>query len=103
MLDVVLGIKAGTRKAPLFWCRPPDRSGTTAEPNPDLAVRHGKWKLLCRLTGAPAQLYDLNTDISETDNVVEDDLHVRDRLRSAVLGWKQTLPVDGVAGLVVER
>ena len=45
----------------------------------------------------------LITDISESDNVVEDYLHVRDRLRSAVWGWNQILPVDGVAGAVVER
>jgi len=44
-----------------------------------------------------AGLVLLITAISETDNVVADYPHVRDRLRSAVLGWNQILTVDGVA------
>ena len=50
-----------------------------------------------------AGLVLLITAISETDKVVADYLHIRDRLRSGVLGWNRILTVDGVAGVVVER
>ena len=52
-----------SRKNPIFFRRPPDRDSFFGVKNlPDLAVRSGKWKLLCEYDGSNAELYDLSTD-----------------------------------------
>ena len=41
------------RKEPIFFRRPPDRDSFFGVKNlPDLAVRSGKWKLLCEYDGS---------------------------------------------------
>jgi len=96
MLDALLGKESKQRSLPLFWRRPPDRPGTEKELNPDLAVRDGRWKLLCRIDGRAAELYDLSLDVAESNNVAEDRPGVVASLKSAVLEWNATLPEDGI-------
>ena len=66
----LLGQSLNSRSAPLFFRRPPDRKnfGPSKE-LPDLAMREGKWKLLCDFDGGRPELYDLETDPSETRNL----------------------------------
>ncbi len=98
MLDVLLGRRSSQRRvSPLYWRRPPDRPGTTGDPNPDLAIRDGKWKLLCSLDGSDPQLYNLTNDIGEATNLVEDQPETAARLTESLLKWNSTLPVDGIA------
>ncbi len=92
--DVLLGEVKHSRKAPIFWRRPPDRPGTKQEPNPDLAARDGKWKFTMNYDGARLQLYDLDADISETRNVAGEHPDVVARLKKAVLAWNVGLPAD---------
>ena len=72
LAELLMG-EGGSRRAPLFFRRPPDRGSFYGEKNlPDLAVRDGDWKLLCDYDGSNPQLYDLANDRSETTNVATD-------------------------------
>lgn len=91
---LLLGRSAIGRQAPIFWRRPPDRPGTAEKDNPDLAVRDGKWKLLINYDRTATQLYDLQTDQSETRNVASEHSDVTARLTELVFRWNSELPVD---------
>lgn len=97
LLPALLGMTTVQRSRPLFWRRPPDRPGTAKEPAPDLAVRDNEWKLLCRIDGSNVQLYNLQSDPSETKNVAGTNEPVVGRLKKALLDWNAGLPKDGVA------
>ena len=96
----LLGKADASRKAPLFFRRPPDRPGTKQEPLPDLAVRAGNWKLLCQYDGSGPELYDLAADRGETTNVAGANPGVVRDLIAAVLDWHRTMPPD--AGPAIE-
>lgn len=97
LADTLLGRSAAGRTAPLFWRRPPDRPGTPPQDNPDLAVRHGKWKLLVNLDRSAPQLYDLEQDPSEQHNLAAAHPDVAARLQQALLDWNATLPPDATS------
>lgn len=91
----LLGKSAVSRSAPLCFRRPPDRPGPRAEDLPDLAIRDGRWKLLCEYDGSRPQLYDLAEDRAETTNLADRHPDVVGRLTDAVLAWHRSLPPDG--------
>jgi arylsulfatase A-like enzyme/GH43 family beta-xylosidase len=93
----LLGKNREGRKAPIFWRRPPDRPGFghgMSEDNPDLAVRDGKWKYLVNYDGSDAQLYDLESDISESKNLADANREVATRLQQTLMNWNAGMPVD---------
>ena len=93
--DVLLGKSKASRTKPLFFRRPPDRDSFYGVGNlPDLAVRHGRWKLLCEYDGASPQLYDLDTDPGETKNLAKQKPKITERLTTAVVKWHQSMPPD---------
>lgn len=94
VLDVLLGKERRSRKAPIFWRRPPDRPGDDDNPNPDLAVRDGAWKLLTDYDGGSVQLYDLIKDPGETTNLAESHSEVVARLSNALQSWHRSMPPD---------
>ena len=78
--------------------RPPDRDTFYGIENlPDLAMRSGNWKLLCEYDGTEAELYDLNADRGETNNVAASHPAVVADLTAKVVAWHQTLPPDNGA------
>ncbi|MBI5831572.1 MAG: sulfatase-like hydrolase/transferase [Armatimonadetes bacterium] len=60
--------------------------------SPVLAVRQGKWKLLCNADGGGAELYDLAADRNETTDVAAKEQAVTGRLRDLVTAWRRELP-----------
>jgi uncharacterized sulfatase len=93
----LLGRSTTSRAAPIFWRRPPDRKNSPPalpDPQPDLAVRDGDWKLLCDYDGSRPELYDLAKDRGETTNVAAQQADVARRLTASVLAWHQSLPPD---------
>lgn len=94
LLDTLLGKSKQSRRAPIFFRRPPDRPGDNGEDNPDLAVRDGKWKFLVNYDGSKPQLYDLLADPAETKNLANDFPDVAGRLKTAVFAWNDTMPQD---------
>jgi arylsulfatase A-like enzyme len=95
IVDVLLGRSNISRSGPLFFRRPPDRPGNKGEGNlPDLAVRDGRWKLLCEYDGSRPQLFNLDADRGEQNNVAAKNSDVVDRLTAAVLAWHKSMPPD---------
>ncbi|MCA9235702.1 MAG: sulfatase-like hydrolase/transferase [Planctomycetales bacterium] len=97
LADTLLGEAAESRAAPIFWRRPPDRPGFgdgADEDNPDLAVRDGRWKYYENYDGSDRQLYDLQTDASETHNLVDKRPKIARRLHDAVFEWNAAMPPD---------
>ncbi|HET6426115.1 MAG TPA: sulfatase-like hydrolase/transferase [Planctomycetaceae bacterium] len=93
----LIGKAALSRQTPICWRRPPDRKFAgpkMSEPQPDLAIRDGRWKLLCDYDGSRAELYDLQTDHAEKENVAQTQPEVTARLKTAVLAWHESMPPD---------
>ncbi|MGB2560966.1 MAG: sulfatase-like hydrolase/transferase [Akkermansiaceae bacterium] len=87
----LLGKEDNSRKEPIFFERP---AGFKKMPMPgfedqlpDLAVRSGKWKLLCDYDGNRPQLYDLDTDPGETNNLTEKHADKTRQLVREVTAW----------------
>lgn len=88
MLDTLLGRSRASRPVPIFFSRPPDRKNYYEIENlPDLAVRDGRWKLLCDYDGGRPLLHDMEVDRGETSNVASDHPGVTQRLVAAVRAW----------------
>ena len=93
--DVLLGRSGESREEPLFFRRPPDRDAFYGELDlPDLAVRHGRWKLLCEYDGSEPRLYDLEKDPGEATDVSARHPEVVRRLAGAAVAWHESLPPD---------
>lgn len=95
--DTMLGNRQRQRTSPIYWRRPPDRPGFghgMNEDNPDLAARKGRWKYLVNYDGSMPQLYDLTTDPSESNNVIEDNASVAATLHDSLMRWNATMPKD---------
>jgi len=90
--------QGGSRRAPLFFRRPPDRDSFYGVKDlPDLAMRDGKWKLLCEYDGSDPQLFDLAADRGETLNLAAQHPEVVSAMAKAVVAWHQSLPADNGA------
>ncbi|MEI6466589.1 MAG: sulfatase/phosphatase domain-containing protein [Verrucomicrobiota bacterium] len=93
--EVLLGNSNASRGRPLFFRRPPDRGSFSGIENlPDLAVRDGRWKLLCEYDGTRAELYDLVADPAESKDVAAAHPAETQRLTEAVVAWHRSLPAD---------
>jgi uncharacterized sulfatase len=64
------------------------------EAQPDLAMREGKWKLLCEYDGSKPMLFDLSDDIGESRNVAEKHPDITARLTKSLLDWHASVPAD---------
>jgi arylsulfatase A-like enzyme len=89
--------KALTRKRQLFWEY--GRNQTFGYPreyrgqrSPNVCVREGKWKLLVNANGSQAELYNLEADRLETNNLVAKEPKLAKRLTTAALDWRKCLP-----------
>jgi uncharacterized sulfatase len=102
LADTLVGRDSASRVAPLFWRRPPDRKAwppMIAAHQPDLAMRKGKWKLLCDYDGSHPQLYNLAADRAESNNLAAKRPRVVARLTTALVAWHRSMPADNGAAL----
>lgn len=102
----LLGRRAASRTAPIFWRRPPDRKSWTAQglgPQPDLAVRSGPWKLLCNYDGSEAELYHVVSDPGEQTNVAAREPVEVQRLTKLASAWHREMPADAGPTLAAEK
>lgn len=83
------------RKKPLMWVYGFNqyflKPGNPRYKSPDLAIRDGKWKLLVNDNGTDLQLYNLKTDITETDNVAKQYPAVAKKLSEEVIDWWKSM------------
>ena len=93
VISTILGTSTSSRTAPIFYSRPPDRKNYYGFENlPDLAMRDGKWKLLCDYDGSRPELYDLDLDPGETTNLAEKNPEMVALMVGKVLTWWNSMP-----------
>jgi len=91
--ETLIGRSKRSRQQPLFFSRPPDRKNYYGFENlPDLAVRRGKWKLLCDYDGTHRELYDLSSDPGETENLAVAHSETATELAIKVVAWYRSMP-----------
>ena len=93
MIETILGGSASSRDKPIFFSRPPDRKNYYGFDNlPDLAMRSGKWKLLCDYDGSRPELYDIVADPGETTNLAETNAVITSFMVSQTVDWWESMP-----------
>jgi len=96
----VLG-EGGSRKAPIFFRRPPDRDAFYGDNDlPDLAIREGIWKLLCEYDGSEPELYDISRDRGEQESLANKHPEIVARMTKKLIAWHQSMPPDNGAAYV---
>ncbi|HEX3720954.1 MAG TPA: sulfatase-like hydrolase/transferase [Verrucomicrobiae bacterium] len=66
--------------------------GPVFDRSPHIAVREGKWKLLVNADGTSTELYNMEADMGETNNLVQQEAETAQRLKAAALAWRRSLP-----------
>jgi arylsulfatase A-like enzyme len=88
--------KSVVRKKPMFWeygginkafVHPEGKNRS-----PNTAMRESRWKLLVNDDGSHIELYDINADQNETQNVAEKNPKIAKRLTEAALQWRKAQP-----------
>ena len=80
------------RTRPLFWHVHAGAKNNRSERWPSYAMRDGDWKLYVSGDGSRAELYDLVTDRSESEDVCKQHPEIVSRMTAAITAWKATLP-----------
>ena len=60
--------------------------------SPNVAIRHGDWKLLVNAGGNGTELYNLAADPNETNNLANTESEIAKGLKKAALDWRHSLP-----------
>ena len=93
--DMLLGKSTASRKALIPFRRPPGRANFRHyQQLPDLAIRSGKWKLLCDYDGGNPRLHDPCKDCGEKTNLAAKEPERFKALAAMVLAWHKSMPPD---------
>jgi arylsulfatase A-like enzyme len=84
------------RRGPLFWeyGRNDEFFRFGPERSPNLAVRRDNWKLLVNADGSRTELYDLETDVTESKNLAAEHPALAKELTQLVMDWRATWPMS---------
>jgi arylsulfatase A-like enzyme len=81
-----------SRTKPQLWEHRGGQIGYPLQFSPHLAMREGPWKLLMNPDGSRLELYDLQKQIMETDNLAAQFPEVAQRMKAQIEDWRKTLP-----------
>jgi len=85
-----------TRQVPLFWeygrNNKSYRYPVGRDRSPNLAMRQGRWKLLLNDDNSDVQLYDIEENPTETNNVAAQQPALVNTMRQQLLAWRTALP-----------
>lgn len=70
--------------------------GDVANKSPNLAIREGKWKLLVNADGSGQELFNLEEDPFEENNLALEKAELAAELTERLLNWRKTMPVEAV-------
>ncbi|AQQ71017.1 Arylsulfatase [Limihaloglobus sulfuriphilus] len=88
--------KVQQRSKPLMWFYPIRYRAATINQSPVLSILDGDWKLLTNPNDSRTELFKLDTDLTETDNLVNQYPDVTKRLKSQLLNWYRSLPANTI-------
>ena len=87
----LLGKNSKSRSTDLMWDFGRNKSfnfpGRKENRSPHLAIRRGKWKLLCNDNCTDMELYDLEADRNETKNLADQNPRLARKLAEKVCAW----------------
>ncbi len=93
-LSPVLAGDAITKRPPLYWsfgmpgaAKQPRGPFVEHDRAPPLAIRDGRWKLVAEFDGKGAELYDLDADSGEANDLAGRQPRVRKRLLGRLTAW----------------
>jgi arylsulfatase A-like enzyme len=90
MHKALLGESEAPRDGAVMWVRPPDRPGPK-NGWPDLAIRDGKYKLLVHRDGSRGELFEIDADPNEKDNLADKMPELAKRLADRVIAWDRSI------------
>ena len=61
---------------------------------PQLAIRQGDWKFLCKPDGSAAELYNIKKDPAENNNLASKETSIASNMKTILLEWKKTIPTS---------
>lgn len=99
-LSIAILGKATKRQRPIFW-EYGRNNKSFAYPkeakhrSPTLAMRDGAWKCLVNADGSGAELYDLEKDRNEEQNLASKEPARAQEMTRAILDWQKSWPVAG--------
>jgi uncharacterized sulfatase len=85
--NIILGSDYSERKQPVMWQRPTDHNIKKGIDFPDLAIRHGNYKLLINTDGSGAELYNITQDESEKINLAGKFPEIETILKDKLFAW----------------
>lgn len=88
--DVILNKITSERERPIFWEFSRKKQKDTNQDNtpmPQVAIRWQEWKLLVFIDGTEVELYNIENDPQEKNNIADQNEEITEKLKIEALNW----------------